>query len=279
NSIDWSHTIGGVHDINVLAGQEIKYTNRNSRRVDGIGVIYDNGGIVNLDPLMIDFLNRQGIRTYAIGFDRERFAGAFINAGYAYRDKYIFNGTIRYDGSNRLGKSKNARYLPTWNVSGAWNVDQEPFFDFELIDYLKLRSTYGLSANLGPNTSALLNLRSGVTLRPTDVETYLYIQDLENRDLTWEKLKEFNIGLDFGLLKRKISSTIDFYPRRSFDLIGVIQTSGVGGNAYKTGNYADMKSQGIEFSINTTNVKGPDFSWLTSFNIGYTHDQITKLEF
>src|SRR5690606_14738114 len=120
NSIDWSHTIGGVHDINVLAGQEIKYTNRNSRRVDGIGVIYDNGGIVNLDPLMIDFLNRQGIRTYAIGFDRERFAGAFINAGYAYRDKYIFNGTIRYDGSNRLGKSKNARYLPTWNVSGAW---------------------------------------------------------------------------------------------------------------------------------------------------------------
>ncbi len=279
NSIDWSHSIGGVHDINVLAGQEIKYTNRNSRRTDGIGVIYENGGIVNLDPLMIDFLNRQGIRTYAIGFDRERFAGAFINAGYSFRDKYIFNGTIRYDGSNRLGKSKNARYLPTWNVSGAWNIDQESFFNFSFVDYLKLRSTYGLSANLGPNTSALLNLRSGVTLRPTDVETYLYIQDLENRDLTWEKLKEFNVGLDIGLLKGKISSTIDFYTRRSYDLIGIIQTSGVGGNAYKTGNYADMKSQGIEFSINTTNLKGRDFSWLTSFNIGYTHDEITNLEF
>ncbi|HEY0770771.1 MAG TPA: TonB-dependent receptor plug domain-containing protein, partial [Sphingobacteriaceae bacterium] len=88
NSIDWSHTINDIHSINVLAGQEIKYTNRESRRVDGIGVVYENGGIVNTDPLMIDFLNRQGIRTYAIGIDRERFAGAFVNAGYSFREKY-----------------------------------------------------------------------------------------------------------------------------------------------------------------------------------------------
>jgi TonB-linked SusC/RagA family outer membrane protein len=279
NSVDWSHTINGVHNVTALAGQEIKYTDRNSQRADGIGVVYENGGIVNTDPKMIDFLNRQGIRTFAIGFDRERFAGAFLNAGYSYQDKYIFNATIRYDGSNRLGKSKNARYLPTWNVSGAWNVDREPFFDFDIISYLKIRSTYGLSANLGPNTSALLNLRSGVTLRPTDVETYLYIQDLENRNLTWEKLKEFNIGADFGILDTKVTGTFDFYTRRSFDLIGVIQTSGVGGNAYKTGNYADMESTGVEFAVNSANLRVGDFSWLTSFNVGYTHDRITKLEF
>src|SRR5690606_8830234 len=160
NSIDWSSTFNTVHSVSVLAGQEIKYTNRTGRRADGIGVVYENGGVVNTDPLMIDFLNRQGIQTYAVSVDRERFAGFFLNAGYSYNEKYIFNGTVRYDGSNRLGKSKNARYLPTWNVSGAWNLDQEEFFDFSFVDYLKLRSTYGLSANLGHNTSALLNLRS-----------------------------------------------------------------------------------------------------------------------
>jgi hypothetical protein len=279
NSIDWSHTINDIHSINVLAGQEIKYTDRESRRVDGIGVVYENGGIVNTDPLMIDFLNRQGIRTYAIGIDRERFAGAFINAGYSFREKYVFNGTIRYDGSNRLGKSIQARYLPTWNVSGAWNVDKESFMDYSWLTYLKLRGTYGLSANLGPNTSALLNLRSQVTLRPTDVESYLYIQDLENSNLTWEKLKELNVGLDFGIKENAISGTIDFYNRDCFDLIGVLQTSGVGGNAYKTGNYADMKTQGAEFSINTVNLKLKDFVWSSSFNIGYTKDRITRLEF
>jgi TonB-linked SusC/RagA family outer membrane protein len=279
NSIDWSHTINQIHAINVLAGQEIKYTNRMSRRADGIGVVYENGGIVNTDPNMIDFLNSQGISIYALGTDRERFAGLFLNGAYSFKEKYIFNGTVRYDGSNRLGKSKSARYLPTWNVSGAWNLHKETFIDFSFFTNLKLRATYGLSANLGPNTSALLNIRSGVTLRPTDVETYLYIQDLENSDLTWEKLKEFNVGLDFGILDNDVTGTIDAYRRNSYDLIGLLQTSGVGGNAFKNGNYADMESQGIEFSINTVNLRWQDFTWATSFNIGYTHDKITRLDF
>lgn len=279
NSIDWSSTFNTVHSVSVLGGQEIKFTDRFGRRVDGIGVVYENGGIVNTDPLMIDFLNRQGIRTYEISVDRERFAGLFLNAAYSFNEKYIFNGTVRYDGSNRLGKSKNARYLPTWNVSAAWNIDRESFFDFAWIDYLKLRGTYGLSANLGPNTSALLNLQSAVTLRPTDVETYLYIQDLENSDLTWEKLKELNVGFDFGVFKSNVTGTVDFYKRNSFDLIGLMQTSGVGGNAFKNGNYADMASEGFEVSINTVNLAINDFRWMTNFNIGYSRDRITRLDF
>jgi hypothetical protein len=132
---------------------------------------------------------------------------------------------------------------------------------------------------LGPNTSALLNLRSDVTLRPTDIESYLYIQDLENADLTWEKLKEFNVGIDYGVFNNNITGTIDFYARNSYDLIGLFQTSGVGGNAFKNGNYADMRSEGFEFSINTLNLKRKDFSWMTTFNVGYSRDRITRLEF
>jgi TonB-linked SusC/RagA family outer membrane protein len=279
NSVDWSHTFNSVHNISLLAGQELKYTTRANKRADGIGVVYENGGVVNTSPKMIEFLNQQGISPFAMADDRERFAGLFLNAGYSFKDKYIFNGTVRYDGSNRLGKSRNARYLPTWNVSGAWNIRNEDFFDLSWVDYLKLRATYGLSANLGPNTSALLNLQSEVTLRPTDVESYLYIASLRNDDLTWEKLKEFNAGVDFGLYKSKITGTIDAYSRKSYDLIGVIQTSGVGGNAYKSGNYADMESRGIEFSINTRNMERRNFSWQTSFNIGYSKDKITRLNF
>ena len=279
NTIDWSSTFNTVHSVSMLAGQEIKYTDRMARRVDGIGVVYENGGIVNTDPLMIDFLNRQGIQTYEMSVDRERFAGFLLTGAYAFKEKYIFNATGRYDGSNRLGKSKNARYLPTWNVSGAWNVDREDFMDISWLTYLKLRATYGLSANLGPNTSALLNLRSAVTLRPTDVETYLFIQDLENSDLTWEKLKEFNAGVDFGIFDDNITGTADFYLRNSFDLIGLMQTSGVGGNAFKWGNYADMASEGFEFSLNTVNLRANDFTWSTNFNVGYTRDRITRLDF
>ncbi|MEK6476870.1 SusC/RagA family TonB-linked outer membrane protein [Catalinimonas sp. 4WD22] len=280
NSVEWSETFGQLHQVNVLGGQEIKYTDRSSRSADGIGVVYENGGVVNTDPDIIEFLNRQGVDFYSLSEDRERFAGLFLNAGYSFNDKYVVNGTVRYDGSNRLGKSRSARYLPTWNVSGAWNIDQERFLNLpSVISYLKLRGTYGLSANLGPDVSALLNLQSDVTLRPTDNESYLYIEDLENQNLTWEKLNELNIGIDFGLLNDRITGTIDYFKRDAFDLIGVLQTSGVGGVAYKLGNFADLKANGFEFSINTLNYQDQNFSWSTNFNIGYTKDIVTRLDF
>ncbi len=279
NSLEWSKKFSQIHNVNLLAGQEIKFTDRSARSASGIGVVYENGGVVNTDPDIIEFLNRQGVEFYSLSEDRERFAGLFLNGAYAFQERYIVNGTVRYDGSNRLGKSKNARYLPTWNVSGAWNVDRESFFNVPLINYLKLRGTYGLSANLGPSTSALLNLQADVTLRPTDTESFLYIADLENQDLTWEKLKEMNVGLDYGILNERITGTIDYYKRNSFDLIGLIQTSGVGGIAYKFGNYADMESDGFEVSVNTLNYYSKNFSWTTNFNIGYTKDRITRLDF
>jgi TonB-linked SusC/RagA family outer membrane protein len=280
NSADWSHSINSVHKITALIGQEIKYTTRNSDRADGIGVVYESGGVVNTSPKMIEFLTGQGITPFGpLVEETERFAGLFLNGGYSYNDKYIFNGTIRYDGSNLLGRTRTARYLPTWNVSGAWNVTSEDFFNVDWINVLKLRATYGLSGNLGPNTSALLTVRSGVTLRPTDVEPFLFIESLKNSDLTWEKLKEFNVGIDFGLFNSKITGTFDAYTRNAFDLIGVIQTSGIGGNPYKSGNYANMESQGIEFAIDSRNLEIGDFSWVTSFNIGYSRDKITKLDF
>jgi TonB-linked SusC/RagA family outer membrane protein len=279
NSLNWSHVFNTVHSVNFLAGQELKFADRTTRRADAIGVVYENGSIVHTDPNMIEFLNAQGISTNALSVDRERFAGLFLNGGYSYKEKYIFNGTVRYDGSNKLGPTRSARYLPTWNISGAWNLINEDFMDKAWLSNLKLRATYGLTANLGPNTSALLNIKSGVTLRPTDVETYLYIDALRNNDLTWEKLKEFNVGIDYGFFNNAITGTIDAYTRNAYDLIGIFQTSAVGGNPYKYGNYADMKSNGIEFSVNTMNYKTTNFSWTTNFNIGYAKDKITKLDF
>ncbi|MGB3779230.1 MAG: SusC/RagA family TonB-linked outer membrane protein [Tunicatimonas sp.] len=289
NDLNWSKKFGKNHDVNVLLGQEIKFSDRTQRAASGIGVVYESGGIVNTDPNIVDFLNSQGIELYELSEDRERFAGLFLNAGYAFQEKYIVNGTVRYDGSNRLGESRAARYLPTWNVSGAWNVTNESFFNVPLINSLKLRATYGLSANLGPNVSALLNLRPDITLRPTDTESFLFISDLANQNLTWEKLIEFNVGTDFSILKDRISGTVDYYQRNSFDLIGRLQTSGVGGSGrsestddeggYKQGNYADMASEGFEVSLSTLNVYTPNFSWTTSANIGYTYAEITRLDF
>ncbi|WP_456462503.1 SusC/RagA family TonB-linked outer membrane protein [Reichenbachiella sp.] len=279
-SAEWSKTYNEIHQINVLGGQEIRFTNRSEKSNTGLGVVYESGGIAVTDPNIVEFFNSQNIDIYSQNQLRDRFIGLFLNGGYAYKGKYIANFTVRYDGSNQLGESKSARYLPTWNVSGAWNIHSENFMsNLSVINQLKLRGTYGISGNLPPNASALLNLQADVTVRPTDQEPYLYIQDLTNSELTWEKLKELNIGVDIGLMNSRINTSIDWYSRQSFDLIGQVLTSGVGGQSVKTGNFADMESQGFEFTLNTVNLTRGDFSWTTNFNIGYTRDKITRLDF
>lgn len=279
-SAEYNKTIGIDHEINFLAGQEIRFTDRRSTSATGIGVIYESGGIVITDPDIIEFFNLQNIDYYRKSEEHDRFMGLFLNGGYAYKSKYIGNFTVRYDGSNQLGRSKKARYLPTWNVSGAWNAHDEPFMDqFDFINLLKFRATYGISGNLPPEASALLNLQADVTVRPTDVEPYLYIEDLTNTELTWEKLQELNIGLDFAILNDNINGSLNYYRRQAYDLIGVVQTSGIGGQGLKVGNFADMEANGYEVSVSTVNLKRGDFSWTSNFNVGYTYDKITKLDF
>ena len=280
NSIEYSIKLRGIHDINLLAGQELRYTDRNETNTTGLGVVYESGGVVVTDPNIIEFFNLQNIDYFSLNVNRDRFFGLFLNGGYAYKERYVANFTVRYDGSNQLGDSPQARYLPTWNVSGAWNVHNEPFMqNLKLFSNLKLRGTYGISGNLPPGVSALLNIGSDVTIRPTDTEPFLFIQDLTNTELTWEKLNELNIGLDLGLFNDRINATVDVFQRQAFDLIGVVQTSGIGGQGLKVGNFADMEILGAEFSLSTVNVQKKDFSWSTNLNFGYTRDVITRLDF
>ncbi len=279
NSISWDPQINDDHRFSVLLGQEIKSTKRQSREYNGIGIAYENGFLVNTNPDAIDQLTDGSDQYFSISNFNDSFAGFFLNVGYSIKDTYTLNGTVRYDGSNLQGRSKKARYLTNYNISGSWNIHKENFMDNIGLDLLKLKATYGLSGGRGPFTSASLDLRGRVPLRPQDQESVIGIQSLENNDLTFEKLKEFSVGLEFAAFKNRIAGEIGYYNRNSFDLIGLIKTSGIGGEAFKTGNYADLKVNGFEFAISTVNVKSNNFKWTTNFNIGYNTEKVTELRF
>ena len=85
--------------------------------------------------------------------------------------------------------------------------------------------------------------------------------------------------MDFSIFNESINGSLDYYKRNSFDLIGAVQTSGVGGSGLKVGNFADMEADGFEVSISTKNIDRNKFTWRTSFNVGYTYDRITRLDF
>lgn len=119
-----------------------------------------------------------------------------------------------------------------------------------------MRATYGLTASMGPSSNSRAVLYNEVTKRPTqqEKENSIYISALENSELTWEKQYETNVGVDLGIFDNRISLSADVYWRKGFDLIGSVRVSGIGGQQSKKANYADMKSHGVEFTLNTKNL-------------------------
>jgi TonB-linked SusC/RagA family outer membrane protein len=280
NQIDWNHSFASNHNLSVVAGQEIRMVNRQNSYNNGYGYQFNKGGLPFTDYLIIKQLVESNFNYFGMGYSRERYASFYLGANYWWRDKYIINGTLRSDGSNRLGESRTARWLPTWNASAAWNLDTEGFIkSIRAIEYLTIKAGYGLTANAGNATNSSVVYRSGTTPRPhlDESETQIIIEGLENRDLTWEKQYELNFGLNAGLF-RKFNLTFDFYRRNHFDLISVIKTSGIGGEPYKAINYADMKSRGVDLSLGTNLLSQNNFIWTANFVFSYNKSRITDLK-
>lgn len=279
NIMDWNPSLGEGHSATFMIGNELNYTDRGYTSNEGWGISYDKGNVVTTSPQLQNYLNANGQVYFFTNESRDRRVAFFSTAAYTYMGRYVGSASFRYDGSNQLGESNAARYLPSWNVSGGWNIHSESFMEeVESVNHLKLKASYGYNGVMGPGTSAALAMYSGQTLRPTDKETYIYIASLENQDLTWEKMYELNLGVEYGVLGNRISGEIGYYNRNSIDLIDNITTSGIGGAQIKLGNVGNMRSSGYEFTLNTVNVKTDNFRWSSSLNLNFHTSEITKLE-
>ncbi|MBO9674193.1 MAG: SusC/RagA family TonB-linked outer membrane protein [Sphingobacteriaceae bacterium] len=282
HSVEYDKVFNQDHLFNAFAAVELRSIDKQSRYNNGIGYQFDRGGV----PFIIPEYYKQALEAnsfpYGMDYSYERYFNYMARAAYSYQGKYSINATGRYDGSNLLGESRTARWLPTWNISGAWNMHEEAFFKQQsILSRTTLRATYGLTASLGRATNSSIILRNQTTRRADVVnkESSIYIDGLENSELTWEKQHELDLGLDLGFLKDRISLSVDFYRRNAFDLIGFLPTAGIGGQSLKAANYADMKSRGIELTLNAKVINNDKFKWSTNLNFGYNKSEITNLEY
>ena len=281
NSFSYNNLIREKHQFNGLLGQELRYVDRNDNRFTGYGLQFENGFVPYTDQRILEKLIAQGDNYFAVNQERERTVAFFGKATYMYKDKYVFSLTGRYDGSNRQGQSRNSRWLPTGAVSAKWNAKEEKFLqNIDVINNLSLRTSYGLVATPGSATNASAIFQSTITdrLLPSTRETFLNITALENAELTWEKQYEFNVGFDLSLFDNRIEINSDVYFRDIFDNVDFVRTSGIGGQFIKQGNNADVSTNGIEFSLTTTNIDNGKFKWKSALNFSYFKQKITKLE-
>ena len=279
-SATYNTTINNTHIVNAYLGMETNQSDRQKTWFRGWGLQYDSGEIPFYDYLVFKKGKEDNSPYYEMGNTHYRNVAFFFNGTYSYKGRYTLNGTLRYEGNNALGLTTRSRWLPTWNVSGAWNVHEENFFNSisKAVSHLSLKASYSLTADRPSVTNALAVIQSYSPWRPSAgvTESGLTIKDLENSDLTYEKKHELNIGADLGFLDNRINLTVDWYKRDNFDLIGRVMTQGIGGQIQKYGNVATMKSRGIEFSLSTKNIKTKDFSWTTDFIYSHMKNEVTK---
>lgn len=282
---NYNKTFNNTHIVNVFGGMEVSSIERTRTWFNGVGMQFDSGEIPFYVYEFFKKSSEENTSYYSLSNTFYRSAAFFGNLTYSYKGRYTLNGTIRYEGSNQLGRARSARWLPTWNIAGSWNAHEETWFKDlispSILSHLTLKASYSLTADRGPisytSSTAILSAYNPWRLSSTDRESGIEISELENQDLTYEKKHEFNFGVDLGFLNNRINLAFDIYSRRNYDLIGAIATPGIGGQTIRYGNTASMKSHGEEFTLSTVNIKNKDFNWTTNFIFSHTKNEVTDL--
>ena len=273
----------GQHNIKLLAG----YSYQQDRTNDGFGLqtqnfsndnlTYNNLSLSNPSSLAQIIFNPNVISTL-------RLISYYGRVQYQFSDKYLFQASLRDDGSSAFGINKRYGLFPA--VSAGWRIINEKFMEsLPVISDLKLRAGYGVSGNsLGFNAfSALL-----IYGTPPGNSKFLYNGNItnalgpvrnDNPDLKWESTATTNIGLDFGILKNRITGSVDYYVKKTSDLIYdqyLVSTTQYFVPTI-TANVGKIKNSGIEFVINAVPVKTSAFTWKTSFNISHNKNVVETL--
>lgn len=283
-SMSWNPIVGKIHLFRLFGGVELNAVNRNRTYFNGWGMQYSMGETPFYTYQFFKKSIEEGTDYYSLSNTRTRSSAFFANLTYSLKQRYTFNVTYRYEGTNRLGKTNKARWLPTWNISGLWDIHEESFFkkmDFPALSRLSLKTSYSLTADPGPAsiTHSSVLFKSYKPYRPSSdlQESGLIIADLANDNLTYEKKHELNIGADIGFLDNRINLTADWYRRNNYDLIGVAQTEGAGGQIQKLANVASMHVDGWEVALSTRNIVSNKFTWTTDFTFAKMKSRITHL--
>jgi iron complex outermembrane receptor protein len=209
-----------------------------------------------------------------------RLISFFGRVNYSFAEKYILTATLREDGSSKFGENHKWGYFPSF--SGAWRISDEAFMkNIKSVSDLKIRVGYGVVGNqdgIDPYKSlALYNRGSEYFDNGKWHNTFLYSQN-DNPNLKWEQTATFNPGVDFGFFDNRITGSIDYYIKKTSDLLYVYNVP-VPPHLYSTmlANVGDMENKGYEVVINGEIMKKKDFRWTASVNFAHNKNMITRL--
>ena len=275
NLLTYDRTFAGKHTLNVLAlysAERNKY-NRSSMAAKDIPSdafqFYNLGqaaGEITVDP------NGQDYQLWGL-------QSAMGRVMYSYDNRYMISGTLRTDGSSRLAPGHKWHTYPA--VSAGWNISNESFMKgVNFVDNLKLRVGYGQTSNQAIAPYATLGRLSTrpYNFGPSDYAVGYYVSTLPNQDLGWEYSDTWNYGLDFSILKHRLSGTIEYYVTNTKDLLLNVSLPNTSGVSSYTANIGQTQNKGFEISLNGTildNLNG--WTWEAGVNFYTNRNKLVAL--
>ena len=203
-------------------------------------------------------------------------ASSLFRLNYAFKDKYLFTGTIRSDRSSRFGADNQTGYFPSF--SAGWRINEESFLQsVEALSELKLRFSWGETGNFEIPNYGAIGLLSPDNYNLAGNEVNGLIQStIPNPDLTWEKSQQTNIGLELGLFSNRVFLLADYYTTKTSDLLLNVSISSVSGFQTTLQNLGEVENKGFELALSTKNFVG-EFSWDTDVNFSTNKNEVLSL--
>lgn len=272
NTLTYSRVFDKVHNLSVVGGMTMQQVSTHTYGFSSTQVPNESLGMSGLD---------EGLITTAPTSKSTNSLMSFLGrVNYGYKSRYLLTFSFRADGSSKFPTNAKWAYFPSGAL--AWRLSEESFMkNIHFISDAKVRVGYGLTGNNRVGDFAYL---SSLQLFPTSGYTFgespvqgIIPSNLGNPRLKWETTGQTDIGIDLGFLNDRITLTTDYYKKNTRDLL--LNATLAPSSGYLSGfrNVGRVSNEGLEFTLNTVNIKGKDFTWSTNFNIAFNRNRVIQL--
>lgn len=276
NTLNYNNTFDEVHNLSVMVGQELMHD----------AFRYSSASAEGFPSADFKELSEGANPSSADGAHEDvKLASVFTRVNYSYDNKYILSSSFRRDGSSRF--KKDNLYANFWSVGGQWRISQESFLaNVEWLSNLGLRASYGTTGNQEVKTVTTTGEAldgkypsSGIYAGGANYggKPGMYPKQIPNKDLKWEQTGSMNLGVDISLFNNRLTSTVEYYSRKTSDLLFYTALSSTTGFAKAMKNVGNMTNKGIEWTVSGTPVRNDNLEWIVSFNISHNSNKVTKL--
>ncbi|HEY8388508.1 MAG TPA: SusC/RagA family TonB-linked outer membrane protein [Parasegetibacter sp.] len=287
--LNYNKRINEVHTLNGIIGAEVRNLIEKSNRATYFG--YNDESLLH-QPIDVAGISTGSVRgafqlgqplqdqynnLFAQGYLEDRFISLYSNIVYSFKSKYTLSASARIDQSNLFGTNPKYKYKPLWSLGAGWNLHNEDFLrEVSWIRELRLRGAYGFNGNVAKNSLPELIAAAALNMYTNPVSQTLIVDAYANSSLRWEQTQNLNLGIDYNVF-RNVSGTIEYYRKKSTDLMGRSLIDPTIGISPSYINQASIVNQGFEVSLRADWISTKKVNWNTGFVVSRNTSVVTEV--